>query len=137
RPALPTPYQPPRSDAETRLVQIWEGLLGISPVGIHDDFFELGGHSLLGTRLLRQVEETSGLRLSLGQLFRMPTVAALAAELERSVGARRTPEPVEEDSVRPLRGGLGEGGLDIDLEELSDDAVGRLLASLAPEEVEV
>ena len=39
RPDLETPYEPPRNEAEQTLVSIWQSLLGIAPVGIHDNFF--------------------------------------------------------------------------------------------------
>src|SRR6185369_424014 len=45
RPGLDTPYQGPSNETERRLAGIWGSLLGIAPVGVHDDFFELGGHS--------------------------------------------------------------------------------------------
>ena len=44
-----------RSALEAQLVALWEPLLALAPIGIHDDFFALGGHSLLGAALLAQV----------------------------------------------------------------------------------
>jgi amino acid adenylation domain-containing protein len=65
RKALPTPdlsgfraenaYVEPRTPVEEQLVEIWEEVLGVERVGVHDDFFELGGHSLLATRVLSRV----------------------------------------------------------------------------------
>ncbi|WP_197471727.1 non-ribosomal peptide synthetase, partial [Methylomonas koyamae] len=40
-------YVAPRTETEQALVEIWQEVLGVEPVGIEDDFFELGGHSLL------------------------------------------------------------------------------------------
>ncbi|MCB1035725.1 MAG: SDR family oxidoreductase, partial [Acidobacteria bacterium] len=47
RPELQTPYVAPRTELEEALAEMWQELLGIDRVGVHDDFFELGGHSLL------------------------------------------------------------------------------------------
>jgi hypothetical protein len=43
----------------------------------------LGGHSLLGTQLIARTRDTFGVELSLRSLFDSPTIAALAAEIER------------------------------------------------------
>ena len=41
------PAVPPVDAIEGRLKAIWERLLKVETIGIHDDFFDLGGHSLL------------------------------------------------------------------------------------------
>ncbi|MGA9692705.1 MAG: amino acid adenylation domain-containing protein, partial [Pseudonocardiaceae bacterium] len=61
RTALPAPdpnaltttgYQPPSTDTETALAQIWAEVLGIQRVGTADNFFELGGDSILSIQLV-------------------------------------------------------------------------------------
>ena len=47
RPALHNDYLAPRNATEKTIADVWQEMLGIEQVGIHDDFFELGGHSLL------------------------------------------------------------------------------------------
>ena len=47
RPELLTRFVPPSTELERKIAEIWQELLGIQQVGIHDDFFELGGHSLM------------------------------------------------------------------------------------------
>ena len=88
RRALPTPSQDrpdldiemvaPRTDTERELAQIWSQMLGIAPVGIHDNFFDLGGHSLFVAKMMTQVEETFAVKLALSDLFSAPTIAGLA-----------------------------------------------------------
>jgi amino acid adenylation domain-containing protein len=78
RPELSVPYESPRNDCETNLVEIWEAVLKVRPVGIHDDFLELGGHSLLASRIVAQVNQTFGIDLSLSSLLEVSTVAGLA-----------------------------------------------------------
>ena len=36
---------------------MWQELLGVERVGIHDDFFELGGNSLLATQLNTRIRK--------------------------------------------------------------------------------
>ncbi|MEV5330011.1 amino acid adenylation domain-containing protein [Nonomuraea sp. NPDC052634] len=90
--ALPAPepgpaaeYVAPRTDAEVLVAEVWRELLGLETVGAHDDFFALGGHSLLATRvaaLLRNAVETE---VPIRTVFDHPTVAGLAAAVERLV----------------------------------------------------
>lgn len=75
----------PRDGQELRLVEIWEDLLGVRPVGVTDNFFELGGHSLLAARMVARVEKDMGQRLPLTALFQTPTVEHLAGLLRERV----------------------------------------------------
>ena len=92
---------------EQTLADIWRELLGIDQVGIHDNFFELGGHSLLATQLVSRVRNTLQAEVPLRDLFEHPTVARLAAAIERVGGAGRTTsvpplKPVERTEDLPL-----------------------------------
>ncbi|HSF41611.1 MAG TPA: amino acid adenylation domain-containing protein, partial [Thermoanaerobaculia bacterium] len=82
RPDLATPYVAPRNATERRLAGVWQELLHIAGIGIHDDFFELGGNSLMGTRLASRVRDAFGREMPLETLFTAPTVARLAAWLD-------------------------------------------------------
>src|SRR5262249_35547872 len=92
RPKLPAPdgdarrsgvRVAPRDPIEQQLLQIWEKVLGIRTLGIHDNFFEVGGHSLLGVRLLAQIEKGFGRRLFVATLFRAPTIERMAEVLRQ------------------------------------------------------
>jgi len=74
-----TPYLAPRGQIEREVAEVWEELLGVRPVGVHDDFFELGGHSLLATRLGERLREKTGAQVALRELLEAPTVSAMAA----------------------------------------------------------
>ena len=78
RPNLPTPYVPPQNETQQQIATLWQKLLGIEKIGIHDNFMELGGHSLLGTQLIIRLRDTFQVDLSLRTLFEEPTVAGLA-----------------------------------------------------------
>ncbi|WP_310463067.1 non-ribosomal peptide synthetase/type I polyketide synthase [Sphaerotilus sp.] len=96
RKALPAPdsqrrdttHHAPRDTVELQLVQIWEDLLKVRPVGIRDPFFELGGHSLLAVRMVAQIAQVFGQRLSLTTLFHHTTIESLATVLRQRTDAR-------------------------------------------------
>jgi amino acid adenylation domain-containing protein len=69
---------------EARLKEIWERLLKINTVGLHEDFFALGGHSLLAARMLSQVELWLGVKLPHSVLVEHPTIQGLAAYLRQA-----------------------------------------------------
>jgi amino acid adenylation domain-containing protein len=73
----------PKTPLEQSLAAIWSELLGVKAIGSNDNFFELGGHSLLAVRLFAQIEKRLGKRLPLATLFQAPTVAQLAAVIEK------------------------------------------------------
>ncbi len=89
RGALPPPvreagesFVAPRTGLEREIAAAWEEVLQVERVGVDDNFFELGGHSLLLARLHRRLRDALGLELSVVDLFRFPTVAALARHLD-------------------------------------------------------
>jgi len=83
-PAADLVYVPARDDIETRLVGIWQGILGIDRIGVTADFFDLGGHSLLAGRLLSQAEQTFGKKLRLPVFLQHPTIENLASQIRDS-----------------------------------------------------
>jgi amino acid adenylation domain-containing protein len=68
----------PRTATEQRIAAVWQALLGVQRVGVHDDFFALGGHSLLAIRLAMRISADLGADLPLHEVFARPTVAAQA-----------------------------------------------------------
>ena len=122
RRALPAPEQQSRSEVEQTyvaprtlleymLVVVWQELLNVPQVGIHDDFFELGGHSLLATQLMSRVRDSFGVEVPLRQLFEAPTLAELARyieEMKESNQEIHSPEivPVSREARRVKRASL-------------------------------
>ena len=101
----PRPKLVPRTELESRLLQLWMRVLGLTePPGVTDDFFELGGHSLKAVMLANRVMQEEGLSLDLAAFFRSPTVAEMASQLQegRQEGWQgvRSVEP-----IRPLPAG--------------------------------
>jgi len=74
----------PRTALELQLAALWQQVLGVSAIGVHDNFFHLGGHSLAAVQLFAYLEQVFGKGLPLATLFQAPTVAQLAATLSAS-----------------------------------------------------
>ncbi len=83
RPELDTVWTAPRGATQEALARIWGELLGIEGIGGIDSLFELGGHSLLAAQIVTRVREELGVDLPLRDVFEHPTVAALAARVDR------------------------------------------------------
>jgi phthiocerol/phenolphthiocerol synthesis type-I polyketide synthase E len=82
RPELVNNYVPPQTPTETALAKLWEYLLGVTGIGIHDDFFELGGHSLLAVTLMSEIGKQFGTQLPLAALIQAPTIHSFAPLVE-------------------------------------------------------
>ncbi len=84
--ALPTPdgeisreqeYVAPRTAIEQILTNIWQELLLIEKVSIHDNFFEIGGDSILSIQIVSRAKN-SGVQITPKQIFQNQTIAELA-----------------------------------------------------------
>jgi thioesterase domain-containing protein/NAD(P)-dependent dehydrogenase (short-subunit alcohol dehydrogenase family)/acyl carrier protein len=77
----------PRTPTEGRVLALWQDVLGIDGIGIHDDFFELGGDSLSGLRLFSQIRRVFDVNFPIDTLFTAPTIATGAALLDAEVAS--------------------------------------------------
>jgi aryl carrier-like protein len=60
RPDLPMAHVAPRNGLERYLVEVWEEVLGVSGIGIHDPFLELGGDSVRAMRVANRLQPLLG-----------------------------------------------------------------------------
>ncbi len=61
---------------------LWQDLLKKPRIGLGDNFFELGGTSLIALQMRSRVHQRFGVDLALSDIFKHPTVEALATHLE-------------------------------------------------------
>ncbi|MEM7034539.1 MAG: SDR family NAD(P)-dependent oxidoreductase, partial [Chloroflexota bacterium] len=99
RPALKATYAAPSSEVEEVLAEIWEPLLGLKKVGIHDNFFDLGGHSLLAIQVISRIQDMFEIALPLDHFFDSPTIAKLAVAIEEILIAELD-ELTDEEALR-------------------------------------
>ena len=75
------PVEAAATPFEAKIRAIWCDLLHLSHVGREDNFFDIGGHSLLAIQLHRRLLAIAPGAVSLTDIFRFPTIAALGAHL--------------------------------------------------------
>jgi amino acid adenylation domain-containing protein len=80
RPAAAS-YKPPGNELEHQIAEIWQEVLKVERVGMDDNFFDLGGHSLALVQVQRRIKALLAREISVIDLFRTPTVAALTRYL--------------------------------------------------------
>ena len=90
-------YVAPRTPVEEIVCGVWAQVLGVEQVGVRDDFFALGGHSLRAVQIVARLRGALGVEIPLPAVFQSPTVEALAAEVERSMG-----RPASTGSIHPV-----------------------------------
>lgn len=80
---------PPSNTLELQLRHVWEEVLGVKPISIHDNFFDLGGSSWQAMRVFNQIEKLTGQYLPLASLLESGTIAQLAQLLYEQTGLDR------------------------------------------------
>ena len=73
------------------MTKIWQEVLKLEHVGIHDNFFEAGGHSLLAMQIIARVRELFQVELPLRTIFERPTIQGLSLAVARSEESRENP----------------------------------------------
>ncbi len=92
-------YVAPTTATQTKLVQVWQEILGKENISIKDNFFDLGGHSLKATRLASYIHKLFDAPVTLEDLFVNPVLedqAALIDGSEKKVFVSIEPVPVQD-----------------------------------------
>jgi thioesterase domain-containing protein/aryl carrier-like protein len=88
-------FMAPGAPAEMALAAIWQELLGVERVGIHDNFFALGGHSLMVVKMVNEIRRQMNFDLQIWTLFQHPTIFELAKVLPIQKNMERKPELIQ------------------------------------------
>lgn len=76
-------YEPPKTEIEQAIAQLWQQLLQIEKVGINDNFFDIGGHSLLLVQVHAKLQDMFTVDIAITTLFEHPTIKSLAQYLTK------------------------------------------------------
>ncbi|UVJ41737.1 amino acid adenylation domain-containing protein [Pseudomonas sp. LS1212] len=91
----------PRTATEKVLAELWQEILGLDNVGVHDDFFAIGGHSLLATQVLSRIRRRLNVNLPLRTLFERGTLEQLAEAVDRQHGTQALADGEAEIALAP------------------------------------
>ncbi len=83
RPTLTTSYEIPKSEMEQQIAKLWQEVLHLDKVGIHDNFFDLGGHSILMIQVNHKLRAVLQRDISVVTMFQNPTIYSLAQYLSQ------------------------------------------------------
>ncbi|OAI57217.1 hypothetical protein AYO50_00275 [Acidobacteria bacterium SCGC AG-212-P17] len=82
-------YVEPRNSTEETLCRLWQEVMRMERVGIHDNFFTIGGHSLLAVQVISRIKSAFAMEMPLSILFAAPTVARMAEHIAAANGYER------------------------------------------------
>ncbi len=110
RRALPAPndqpqttessYVAPQSELERSIADVWQEVLQLQRVGVNDNFFEVGGNSLLVVQVHSKLSARLGRELAMADLFRHPTINALAQFLSGSAESQQSQQQIHDRAKR-------------------------------------
>jgi thioesterase domain-containing protein/acyl carrier protein len=83
RPPMATPYLAPEDELHQAIVAVWEEVLDVRPIGIHDDFGELGGDSLAAVEIVTELNRSLSREVPLAMFLDAGTVEQMAEVLRR------------------------------------------------------
>ncbi|MGZ4988931.1 MAG: amino acid adenylation domain-containing protein, partial [Limisphaerales bacterium] len=101
RPHLTHPYVAPRNPKEKILAEIWQGVLNVEPVGIHDSFFELGGDSIRSIQVVSRAAK-AGVHFTAADLFRAGNIVDLLHVRQESTRSNDDVQLITESDAKLL-----------------------------------
>jgi amino acid adenylation domain-containing protein len=87
-------YVAPRTEVETILTNVWQEVLGVAPISIHDNFFALGGDSIRAIQIIHKARAYN-LSLTARDVFRSATVSEIARSMSNAKQARASRPPLD------------------------------------------
>jgi acyl-coenzyme A synthetase/AMP-(fatty) acid ligase len=104
-------FVPPRTPAEAFIARLWQDVLGVDEVGVHDNFFDLGGHSLLAMKVLAAIERRAGRRINPREIIfqTLEQLATLCGQGAEPEPRQRRPRELAARLIEAIRGAVVKG----------------------------
>jgi hypothetical protein len=93
------PVLAPANQTEQALADIWRRVLGVAEISRDANFFDLGGTSLQLIEAHAEIQRSLTPNVGLMDLFRDPSIGALAARLSHGISLRNSPMRSPNDNV--------------------------------------
>jgi hypothetical protein len=90
----------PQNEVEQLVADVWSSVLGIGPIGIHENFVDLGGHSLLALQIISKIRTAYRINFTLRDFFEGPTIAGVSVAIKAAIVAEI--ERMGDDEVKRL-----------------------------------
>lgn len=80
----------PKTDLETKILNIWRSILSINEISTDDNFFDIGGDSLYALKMQIELMKEN-LNINYGDIFKNNTIISLAEFLEKDKDSNDMP----------------------------------------------
>ena len=81
--------QPPATPRQELLCELFAQVLGVARCGTGSDFFDLGGRSVEAMMLAGRISSALGIRLTMADLFKAPTVTDMDHRIDQLTQTRK------------------------------------------------
>jgi acyl carrier protein len=75
-------YVAPRNEVERQVVSLWEKLLEVKPIGVHDSYFDLGGDSIKAIRVISSMNTVMNWNIQIKDLYSASTIEQLCKAIK-------------------------------------------------------
>ncbi|UCH95690.1 MAG: non-ribosomal peptide synthetase, partial [Candidatus Aminicenantes bacterium] len=99
RTRLGAAYAAPVTETEKTVASVWQEILNLDKVGIHDNFFDLGGTSLDIVRLNTGLKKVLVREIPVVTLFEYPTIHTFTQHLDHLVPGKPVTAAAEEEKT--------------------------------------
>ncbi|MCL2367032.1 MAG: condensation domain-containing protein, partial [Oscillospiraceae bacterium] len=100
--AVTKEYVAPNTETEETIVHIFEKMFDMELIGIKESFFDLGGNSLKATLLVNQIEQATGVRLGIKDIFQGVTAEGIALALADHEGSYEPIPQADDKAYYPI-----------------------------------
>lgn len=80
------------SESELQILRVWQDVLKVEDIGLHEHFFDLGGNSILLMQLHAKLEKEYGFGIEIVDLFTYTTISKLARWVDDKKGTGKQDE---------------------------------------------
>lgn len=91
-------YAAPSTPIEIEMTRIWQDVLQVERIGVHDSFFDLGGNSIKAILLTARVRKAFEAHVSVASVFTTGTISGLA----HVVGSALQAQSRQGEPIRPM-----------------------------------